>query len=364
MTELKEKIKVLGIGTSGCNAVNYMIDSGLTNVEFWAINTDSQLLELSKSPRKLQLGVKTTKGLGACGNPKIGFEAACESKEDIEVVLSGADMIFIVSGMGGGTGSGAAPEIAAIAKSKNILTVGIVTKPFKFEGKKRIEKADSSIEKLKENVDSLIVIENEKIIETIKKDRGTKDAYSVVDEILKNVIESIVDTITIQSPIQEVSFEDIKDILTKSGLATVGIGRAKGENKVKEACKLAIESQLSDFSIKYASRIILNVLCSPNTELSDIKKAIDNVLYGISDETRVILGCVVDDNLKDEIQIVIIGTNFDKKYIDKVKSLKSQMEEELIEIRSKYYDEIKTLEEKCADEVQKAKNKYRKELEN
>ena len=352
----QEKILVLGIGTSGCNAVNYMIDNGLTNVEFWAVNTDSQLLELSKSPRKLQIGVKTTEGLGACGNPEIGYKAASESKENIDNMLNGADMVFLVSGMGGGTGGGATPYIAKIAKEKGILTVGIVTKPFKFEGRKRTERAFKPIEELKLNTDILIVIENEKTIETIEKTTSLKNAFLFVDEILKNIVESIVNLIFVNGIIN-VDFDDLKNILKNSGIASVLTAKANGENKIQEVCNLLINGQFNNLPIKKANSIIMNILSSPEAKLHDVNKIAD-FMHGFSDEAEIIFGWTVDDNLKDEIKITVIGTNFDKKYLLNRARIEAKMQDEIVEIEEKYNSQKAFFNKKKHREIQEIKNKY------
>ena len=236
-------IKVVGVGGGGGNAVNRMIASGLSGVEFWAMNTDAQVLEMSSAPRKVQLGTKLTNGLGAGGNPQVGEKAAEESREDITVALDGADMVFVTAGMGGGTGTGAAPIVAKTAKEMGALTIGVVTKPFKFEGKKRLQYALAGLEKLKENVDALIVIPNDKLMEVVERRTTFKDAFSVVDEVLLSGVQGISDIILVGGLIN-VDFADVKTIMQSSGSALMGIGKSSGEGRALEAAKLAIDSKL------------------------------------------------------------------------------------------------------------------------
>ena len=305
-------IKVVGVGGGGGNAVNRMIASGLSGVEFWAMNTDAQVLELSSAPRKVQLGTKLTNGLGAGGNPSVGEKAAEESREDITVALDSADMVFVTAGMGGGTGTGAAPVVAKIAKEMGALTIGVVTKPFKFEGKKRLAQALQGLEKLKENVDALIVIPNDKLMEVVERRTTFKDAFAVVDEVLLCGIKGISDIILVGGLIN-VDFADVKTIMQSSGSALMGIGRSSGEGRAMEAAKLAIDSKLLETSINGATGIIMNVTGGPDMTLFEVNEAANVIHDAVADDADVIFGAVVDDSIQNDIQITIIATGFELK---------------------------------------------------
>ena len=305
-------IKVVGVGGGGGNAVNRMIASGLSGVEFWAMNTDAQVLEMSSAPRKVQLGTKLTNGLGAGGNPSVGEKAAEESREDITVALDNADMVFVTAGMGGGTGTGAAPVVAKIAKEMGALTIGVVTKPFAFEGKRRMTQAIAGLEKLKENVDALIVIPNDKLIEVVQRNTSLKDAFSVVDEILLSGVQGISDIILVGGLIN-VDFADVKTIMQNSGSAIMGIGKSSGEGRALEAAKLAIDSKLLECSINGATGIIMNVTGGPDMTLFEVNEAASVIHDAVSDDAEFIFGSVVDDRIQGEIQITIIATGFELK---------------------------------------------------
>ncbi|MBQ7286500.1 MAG: cell division protein FtsZ [Candidatus Gastranaerophilales bacterium] len=305
-------IKVVGVGGGGGNAVNRMIASGLSGVEFWAMNTDAQVLEMSSAQKKVQLGTKLTNGLGAGGNPSVGEKAAEESREDITVALDSADMVFVTAGMGGGTGTGAAPVVAKIAKEMGALTIGVVTKPFKFEGKKRLAQAIAGLEKLKENVDALIVIPNDKLMEVVERRTTLKDAFSVVDEVLLCGVQGISDIILVGGLIN-VDFADVKTIMQSSGSALMGIGKSSGEGRALEAAKLAIDSKLLETSINGATGIIMNVTGGPDMTLFEVNEAASVIHDAVADEAEVIFGAVVDDRIQGEIQITIIATGFDLK---------------------------------------------------
>ena len=263
-------IKVIGVGGGGGNAVNRMIKAGLGGVEFWAMNTDAQVLEMSSAPKKIQLGAKLTSGLGAGGDPSVGEKAAEESREDLLVALDGSDMVFVTAGMGGGTGTGAAPVVAKIAKELGALTIGVVTKPFGFEGKKRMNQAVAGLEKLKENVDALIVIPNDKLIEVVERRTTMRDAFLVVDEVLLRGVQGISDIIVIPGLIN-VDFADVRAVMQASGSALMGIGKASGEGRAMEAAKLAINSKLLETSINGATGIIMNVSGGPDMTLHEVK---------------------------------------------------------------------------------------------
>ena len=305
-------IKVVGVGGGGGNAVNRMIASGLSGVEFWAMNTDAQVLEMSSAQKKVQLGTKLTNGLGAGGNPSVGEKAAEESREDITVALDSADMVFVTAGMGGGTGTGAAPVVAKIAKEMGALTIGVVTKPFKFEGKRRLAQALAGLEKLKENVDALIVIPNDKLMEVVERRTTFKDAFSVVDEVLLCGVQGISDIILVGGLIN-VDFADVKTIMQSSGSALMGIGKSSGEGRALEAAKLAIDSKLLETSINGATGIIMNVTGGPDMTLFEVNEAASVIHDAVSEDAEVIFGAVVDDRIQGEIQITIIATGFELK---------------------------------------------------
>ena len=304
------KIKVIGVGGGGGNAVNRMIKAGLQGVDFWAMNTDAQVLEMSSAPNRVQLGSKLTNGLGAGGDPSRGSKAAEESREDIMLALDGADMVFITAGMGGGTGTGAAPVVAQIAKELGALTVGVVTKPFSFEGRRRMNQALEGLEKLKENVDTLIVIPNDKLIEVVERRTTIREAFYVVDEVLLRGVQGISDIITVPGLIN-VDFADVKAVMSMSGSALMGIGRGSGEGRAIEAAKLAINSPLLETSINGASGVILNVTGGPDMTLHEVYESAEIIHSAILDDAIVTFGAVIDDRIQGEIQITVIATGFD-----------------------------------------------------
>jgi cell division protein FtsZ len=305
----KANIKVIGVGGGGGNAINRMIKAGLSGVEFWAMNTDAQVLEMSAATKKIQLGVKLTGGLGAGGNPSVGEKAAEESKEEILQALDGADMVFVTAGMGGGTGTGAAPVVAKIAKELGALTVAVVTKPFGFEGKKRLNQALQGLERLKENVDALIVIPNDKLMEVVERRTTMRDAFLVVDEVLLRGVQGISDSITVPGLIN-VDFADVKTVMQSSGSALMGIGKASGEGRAMEAAKLAINSKLLETSINGATGIIMNVTGGSDLTLSEVNEAASVIQDAVSDDAEFIFGSVLDDRIQGEIQITVIATGF------------------------------------------------------
>ena len=305
-------IKVVGVGGGGGNAVNRMIAAGLSGVDFWAMNTDAQVLQMSGAPNRIQLGNKLTNGLGAGGDPIRGEKAAEESRDDIMVALDGADMVFITAGMGGGTGTGAAPVVAQIAKELGALTVAVVTKPFSFEGKRRMNQAFQGLEKLKENVDTLIVIPNDKLIEVVERRTTIREAFFVVDEVLLRGVQGISDIITVPGLIN-VDFADVKAIMTMSGSALMGIGRGSGEGRALEAAKIAVNSPLLETSINGASGVIFNVTGGPDMTLHEVYEAAEVVHNAVLDDAVVIFGAVVDDRIQGEIQITVIATGFELK---------------------------------------------------
>lgn len=305
-------IKVVGIGGGGNNAVNRMIDAGLEGVEFIAINTDAQALLSSKASLTLQIGEKLTKGLGAGADPRIGEEAAEESREVIAEKLKGADMVFVTAGMGGGTGTGAAPIVAEIAKELGALTVGVITKPFSVEGRKRMEKAEIGIMNLKSRVDTLIIIPNDRLLEVVEKQTSLLEAFKIADDVLRQGVQGISDLITITGLIN-LDFADVKTIMTDAGSALMGIGRAKGENRATEAARMATASPLLEASIEGAKGVLLNITGGLDLGLHEANEAA-KVISDVADpDANIILGAVVDENMKDEVKVTVIATGFDRK---------------------------------------------------
>ncbi|WP_425473435.1 cell division protein FtsZ [Thermosediminibacter litoriperuensis] len=305
-------IKVIGIGGGGNNAVNRMIDAGLRGVEFIAVNTDAQALFLSKADKKIQIGEKLTKGLGAGANPEIGKKAAEESRTEIEEALKGADMIFITAGMGGGTGTGAAPVVAEISKNLGILTVGVVTKPFSFEGKKRMTHAEMGISNLKNCVDTLITIPNDRLLSIAEKKTSILDAFRIADDILRQGVQGISDLIAVPGLIN-LDFADVRTIMMETGLAHMGIGRGSGENRAIEAAKQAVSSPLLETSIEGAKGVLLNITGSSNLGLLEVNEAAEFISAAADPDANIIFGAVIDEKLQDEIRITVIATGFEQK---------------------------------------------------
>lgn len=305
-------IKVIGAGGGGGNAVNRMIKAGLTGVDFWAMNTDAQVLKMSLAENKIQLGGKLTEGLGAGGDPSVGEKAAEETRDQIVQALDGANMVFVTAGMGGGTGTGSAPVIAKIAKELGALTIGVVTKPFSFEGKRRMNQAMQGLEKLKETVDALIVIPNDKLLEVVERRTTMKEAFQVVDEVLLRGVQGISDIITVPGLIN-VDFADIKAVMQSSGSALMGIGRGTGEGRAMEAAKLAINSPLLETSINGASGIIMNVTGGSDMTLHEVTEAAQVIHDAVAEDAIVTFGSVIDDRIQGEIQITVIATGFEMK---------------------------------------------------
>ena len=304
------KIKVIGIGGGGGNAVNRMIESGVKGVEFIVANTDLQVLNCSKAPNKIQIGQSLTGGRGAGAKPEIGREAALESKKEIEEALRGADMVFITCGMGGGTGTGAAPVIAQIAQELGALTVGIVTKPFSFEGKRRMEQALVGIEELKKNVDTLIVIPNDKLREIIDKSTPLLESFKEVDNVLRRGVQSISDLIAVAGLIN-LDFADVKTVMEKRGSALIGIGIGVGENRATEAARQAVASPLLETSISGATDAIINVTGGNNLTLFEVEEAAEVIRSSANTDINTIFGAVINENLNDEIIVTVIATGFE-----------------------------------------------------
>lgn len=304
-------IKVIGVGGAGNNAVNRMIDAGIKGVDFIAVNTDRQALQTSKANTKIQIGEKITRGLGAGANPDIGAQSAEESKSEIAEVLRGADMVFVTAGMGGGTGTGAAPIVATTAKEMGILTIGVVTKPFTFEGKKRLSQAERGIESLKGKVDTLVVIPNDKLLQIIDRKTSIIEAFKMADDILRQGVQGISDLIAIPGLVN-LDFADVKTIMLNQGMAHMGVGKASGENRAEDAAKEAIQSPLLETSIEGAKGVIINITGGEDLGLHEVNTAAELVQRSVDPEANIIFGTVTDPNMTDEIQITVIATGFEK----------------------------------------------------
>ena len=314
-TEASAKIIVVGVGGAGNNAVNRMVDENIGGVEFIGINTDKQALKLCKAPTALQIGEKLTKGLGAGAKPEVGEKAAEENTEELTQALKGADMVFVTCGMGGGTGTGAAPVVAKIAKDMGILTVGVVTKPFKFEAKQRMNNAIGGIEKLKESVDTLIVIPNDKLLEIVDRRTTMPDALKKADEVLQQAVQGITDLINVPGLIN-LDFADVQTVMKDKGIAHIGIGNAKGDDKAIEAVKQAVTSPLLETTIEGASHVIINI--SGDISLIEANEAASYVQELAGESANIIFGVMYDDTVQDEATITVIATGLDaqQKNID------------------------------------------------
>ena len=305
-------IKVVGVGGGGGNAVNRMIQNGLSGVEFWLMNTDLQVLYNGKTNNRIQLGSSSTQGLGAGGDPSVGERAAEEASQDITQALEGADMVFITAGLGGGTGTGAAPVVAKIAKHLGILTIAVVTKPFSWEGKKRQNQANAGLEKLKESVDAVIVVPNDKLLQVVDRQVSLNESFIIVDEVLLRGVQGITDIITVPGIIN-VDFADVKTVMQASGSALMGIGRAQGEGRAVKAAQQAINSQLLESSINGASGVIVNITGGPDMGIHEVSDAASIIHDAVLDDATVIIGTAVNENIQGEIQITVIATGFELK---------------------------------------------------
>ena len=303
------KIKVIGVGGGGNNAVNRMIYAGITSASFVAINTDKQALLMSKAESRLQIGEQLTRGLGAGADPEVGRKAAEESKELIQEILKDTDLVFVTAGMGGGTGTGAAPVVANIAKEMGILTIAVVTKPFRFEGKKRMENAENGIQELTNVVDTLVVIPNDKLLTIVPKNTPIIDAFKTADDVLRQGIQGISDLIVTSSLIN-LDFADVKAIMKNKGLAHMGLGRGKGENRTIEAVRQAVSSPLLETTIEGATGIILNIKGSPNLTLDEVYESADLVKEVVDPSCNIIFGSGIDPKMDDEVEITVIATGF------------------------------------------------------
>ena len=302
-------IKVIGVGGGGNNAVNRMVDNQIKGVQFIAVNTENQVLELSKADVTIQIGEKVTKGLGAGANPQVGEEAAQESREEIIKALEGADMVFVTAGMGGGTGTGAAPIVAECAKEVGALTVGVVTKPFAFEGKRRRAAAEKGIEFLTQKVDTIIVIPNDKLLQVVDKKCTITDAFSKADDVLRQGIKGISDLIQVPGLIN-LDFADVKTIMTEQGEALMGIGVGEGENRAADAAKMAINSPLLETSIDGAKGILLNISGSSDLSIFEVNEAAEIISDAADPDANIIFGSVIDESLGDKVQITVVATGF------------------------------------------------------
>ena len=306
-------IKVVGAGGGGSNAVNRMVEAGLKGCEFVAVNTDAQALLMVEADQKIHIGAAATRGLGAGANPEKGFEAAMESRDELKDALKGADMVFVTAGEGGGTGTGAAPVIAEIAQELRALTVGVVTRPFSFEGRKRAEQAQAGIDRLRDKVDTLIIIPNDRLLQVVEKRTSVVDAFRMADEILRQGVQGITDLITIPGLVN-LDFADVRTIMTDAGSALMGIGEAEGENRAAEAARAAVSSPLLEASVAGATGILLNITGGPDVGLFEVNEAAE-VVTGASDlNANVIFGAVIDEAMGDTVRVTVIATGFDKAY--------------------------------------------------
>jgi cell division protein FtsZ len=303
------KIKVIGVGGSGGNAVNRMIDSQVAGIEFWSMNTDAQALTLSKAQKRLQVGQKLTKGLGAGGNPAIGQKAAEESREEIQKALEGADLVFITAGLGGGTGTGGAPVVAEVAKELGALTIGVVTRPFHFEGRRRISQADEGIAALQSRVDTLIVIPNNKLLEVIAEQTPVQEAFRYADDVLRQGVQGISDIITIPGLVN-VDFADVRAVMADAGSALLGIGIASGKSRAREAAVAAIASPLLESSIDGAKGVVFNITGGTDLTLHEVNAAAETIYEVVDPNANIIFGAVIDERMQGEVKITVIATGF------------------------------------------------------
>jgi cell division protein FtsZ len=304
-------IKVVGIGGGGCNAVERMIKEGLQGVEFIAINTDAQALMLSSAPTRVRIGEKLTRGLGSGGNPEQGRKAAEESQEALYNVLRGADMVFVTGGMGGGTGTGAASIIAQIGRELGALTIGVVTRPFAFEGSRRIQVAEAGIEKLKEQADTLIVIPNDRLLQIVDKHANLQDAFRIADDVLRQGVQGISELITVPGLIN-LDFADVRTIMAEGGAALMAVGTGRGEERAKMAAEQAISSQLLDITIDGARGILFNVTGGPDLTLFEVNQAAAIIKETAHPDVNLIFGAVIDQNMADEVRVTVIATGFER----------------------------------------------------
>jgi cell division protein FtsZ len=302
-------IKVVGVGGGGTNAVNRMVDAGLSGVEFIAVNTDAQALMMTDADVKIQVGAQATRGLGAGADPEIGFAAAQESRDELKDALKGADMVFITAGEGGGTGTGGAPIVAELGQEIGALTVGVVTRPFAFEGRKRADQAERGIDQLRDRVDTLIVIENDRLLQVVERQTSVVEAFRMADDILRQGVQGITDLIT-EPGLVNLDFADVRTIMRDAGSALMGIGRASGENRAAEAARTAVSSPLLEASIEGATGILLNISGGSDIGLFEVNEAAEVVTGAADQNANVIFGAVIDDSLGGEVQVTVIATGF------------------------------------------------------
>jgi cell division protein FtsZ len=302
-------IKVVGIGGGGSNAVSRMVESGMSGVEFVAVNTDAQALLMTDADVKIHIGSKATRGLGAGADPRVGMEAATESRDELKEALKGADMVFVTAGEGGGTGTGGAPIVAEIGRELDALTVGVVTRPFAFEGKLRAEQAEVGIQNLRDNVDTLIVIENDRLLQVVDRTTPVTDAFRMVDDILRQGVQGITDLITVPGLVN-LDFADVRTIMRDAGSALMGIGVARGENRAVEAARTAISSPLLETSLDGATGVLLNITGGPDLGLFEVNEAAEVVTSAADANANVIFGAVIDPNMGDDVRVTAIATGF------------------------------------------------------
>jgi cell division protein FtsZ len=319
-------IKVVGVGGGGSNAVNRMVDAGLTGCEFIAINTDAQALLMCDADVKMPIGSDVTRGLGAGADPGVGRSAAEESRDELKEALKGADMIFVTAGEGGGTGTGAAPVIAKLAQEIGALTVGVVTRPFSFEGRRRADVASRGVDELREEVDTLIVIENDRLLQVVEKRTSIVDAFTLADDVLRQGVQGITDLITIPGLVN-LDFADVRTIMNEAGSALMGIGAASGENRATEAARAAVSSPLLESSIEGATGILLNVTGGSNIGLFEVNEAAQVVTSAADQNANVIFGAVIDEGLKDEVRVTVIATGFGPSRIRRRRRVEEPAEE-------------------------------------
>jgi cell division protein FtsZ len=302
-------IKVVGIGGGGTNAVTRMVEAGVSGVEFIAVNTDAQALLMAEADEKIQIGSQGTRGLGAGADPSVGLAAASESRDELKEALKGADMIFITAGEGGGTGTGGAPILAELAKEVGALTVGVVTRPFSFEGRRRGDQAERGLENLREKVDTLIVIENDRLLQVVEKRTSIVDAFRMADDVLRQGVQGITDLITVPGLVN-LDFADVRTIMNEAGSALMGIGSASGENRAAEAARAAVSSPLLEASIEGATGILLNITGGPDIGLFEVNEAAEVVTSAADSNANVIFGAVIDESRGDEVTVTVIATGF------------------------------------------------------
>ncbi len=353
MSELRydqiAKIKVFGIGGAGCNAVNRMVEEGVRGVEFWVCNTDVQSLNLSKCENKIILGKETTKGLGAGSNPEIGKKAAEESQDEIKAAIDSADMVFIAAGMGGGTGTGAAPIFAKVAKDAGALTVGVVTKPFDFEGRKRVEQAASGLEALKQYIDSMIIVSNNQLLQ-VTGSLSFQDSFREADNILRQGVQTITDLIAVPAFIN-LDFADVRTVMEGQGSALIGIGMAEGENKAKEAAQKAIHSPLLEAQISGAKNAIVNITCGPNVNLREGSEAVNYIREAAGSDLNIIYGVALNEAIGQSIIVTVIATGFDLPKTRKSQPILNQPTEVTFTKNENYNDDTVIIEEEDDSDI-------------